>query len=62
MKQFYFFAAVFLFVGGLFAVNAQDIIVLKDGNMIEAKVTEISSSEIRYKRFDNLDGIYQKTF
>jgi hypothetical protein len=50
------FAAVFLLIGGVFYINAQDMIVLKDGNMIEAKVMEISPSEIRYKRFDHLDG------
>ena len=50
------FAAVFLLIGGVFYVNAQDIIVLKDGNMIEAKVLEISTSEIKYKRFNHLDG------
>jgi len=50
------FAAIFLFICGAFYVNAQDMIVLKDGNMIEAKVVEISPSEIRYKRFDHLDG------
>ena len=54
-KQFTF-TAVFLLIGGVFYVNAQDMIVLKDGNMIEAKVVEISSTEIRYKRFDHLEG------
>jgi hypothetical protein len=48
--------AVFLFASGVFSLNAQDLIVLKDGNIIEAKVIEISPSEIRYKRFDHLDG------
>jgi hypothetical protein len=48
--------AVLLLVGGAFYVNAQDMIVLKDGDMIEAKVLEISPSEIRYKRFDHLGG------
>ena len=56
MKKFYIFISVFVFIGGLFSVNAQDIIVLRDGNMIEAKVTEISATEIRYKRFSHLDG------
>lgn len=56
MKQLYFFVAIFFLVGGLFSVNAQDLIVLRDGNMIEAKVVEISSAEIRYRRFDHLDG------
>jgi len=50
------FTAVFLLIGGVFYVNAQDMIVQKDGNMIEAKVVEISPTEIRYKRFDHLDG------
>jgi hypothetical protein len=48
--------AIFLLVCGAFYVSAQDMIVLKDGNMIEAKVVEISLTEIRYKRFEYLDG------
>jgi len=56
MKQFYFLAALFLFAGGIFSANAQDLIILRDGNVIESKVTEISPSEIRYKRHNNLDG------
>jgi len=36
--------------------NAQDIITLRSGEQIEARVTEISPSELRYKRFDNIDG------
>jgi len=32
------------------------MIILQDGNTIEAKVMEIHPSEIRYKRIDNLDG------
>jgi hypothetical protein len=55
MKSFWIFTAVFLFVG-VCSVAAQDLIILKDGNVIEAKVTEISQTEIRYKRFDHLDG------
>jgi hypothetical protein len=47
--------AVILF-SGVCSIYAQDLIVLRDGNMIEAKIVEISPSEIRYKRFDNLDG------
>jgi hypothetical protein len=50
------FVAIFLLIGGTIFVNAQDMIIRKDGNMIEAKVVEISPSEIRYKRFDHLDG------
>jgi len=45
-----------LFVCSLFPVYAQDMIILKDGNVIEAKVVEISPTEIRYRRLTNLDG------
>jgi hypothetical protein len=56
MRRFIFFAGVFLFTGGVFSAHAQDLIILRDGSVVEAKVTEISPSEIRYKRYDNLDG------
>jgi hypothetical protein len=46
---------VFFFTG-VFTLAAQDLIILRDGNVIEAKVTEISPTEIRYKRADNLNG------
>lgn len=35
---------------------AQDIIVTTDAKKIEAKISEVSKSEIRYKEADNLDG------
>jgi len=44
------------FAGGVFAASAQDLIILRNGNIIEAKVTEISPTEIRYKRANHLDG------
>jgi hypothetical protein len=56
MKKLYVFTVLFFLIGGLFTVYAQDLIILKDGNTIEAKVIEISPTEIRYKRFDYLDG------
>jgi hypothetical protein len=49
------FSVAFL-LAGIFYANAQDLLILKDGNTIEAKVLEISPTEIRYKRFDHLDG------
>jgi hypothetical protein len=52
----WYFTAIFLLIGGVFYINALDLIILKDGNMIEAKIVEISPSEIRYKRINNLDG------
>ncbi|MBR5042385.1 MAG: hypothetical protein IKX67_04030 [Bacteroidales bacterium] len=38
------------------AVRAQDIVVLKNGTEIKAKVTEVSSDAIKYKRADNPNG------
>ena len=38
------------------SIYSQDIITLKNGEEIKAKVEEISSMEIRYKRFENLQG------
>lgn len=35
---------------------AQDIIITKDAKKIEAKILEVSKSEIKYKDFDNLEG------
>ena len=55
MKQYRLLLIVFFMVG-VYTVSAQDLIVLRDGNIIEAKIIEISPSEIRYKRFDNLEG------
>lgn len=56
MKKLDSFVFALLLAGGICSVNAQDIIILKNGNEIQAKVLEISSTEIKYKRFDNLDG------
>ena len=50
------FIVVFLFAVGMFSVNAQDLIILRNGNVIEAIVIEITPSEIRYRRFDHLEG------
>src|SRR5690554_3677196 len=35
---------------------SQDIIELNNGEEIESKVTEVLSKEIKYKKFNNLDG------
>lgn len=35
---------------------AQDVIVMKDQSTIMSKVLEITSTEIKYKKWDNLDG------
>ena len=43
-----------LFLG--WTMSAQDIITMNDGTDIQAKVTEVGQSEVKYKRFSNLDG------
>ena len=35
---------------------AQDVIVKKDGSTILSKVLEVNTSEIKYKKYSNLDG------
>ena len=37
-------------------VFAQDIIITKDSKRIEAKILEVSSTEVKYKRITNIDG------
>jgi len=55
MKSVNIFVIVLLFMG-LFSLSAQDLIFMRDGNIIEAKVVEISPTEIRYRRYNHLDG------
>jgi len=55
MKRFCIFTVVFL-LAGAYSIAALDLIIMRDGNIIEAKVMEISPTEIRYKRSDHLDG------
>ena len=45
-----------LLAASTFSVNAQDIITLRNGDEIKAKVVEVGVTEIRYKNYDNLDG------
>jgi len=49
-----------LFILALFltrvSASAQDVITLRNGEQIKANVLEISASEIRYKRFEHLEG------
>ena len=45
---------VCLLVGGI--ISAQDIITKNDGTDIQAKVMEVEQSQIKYKKFSNLEG------
>jgi len=55
MRKIFYFAVV-IFIGCFYSISAQDLIILRDGNIIEARVTEISQTGISYKRFNHLDG------
>lgn len=39
-----------------FFLSAQDIITKNDGSEIKAKILEVNTSDLKYKRWDNLDG------
>jgi len=54
MKKF--FLVITLLVSAAFAVSAQDIITKSDGTDIKAKVSEVGTTDIKYKNFSNLDG------
>ena len=54
MKKRTFIILSFLALAG--AIKAQDVITLKNGDDINAKVLEIGDNEIKYKKFANLNG------
>ena len=62
LRLFYFIMALrlILFVLCILCIQhniqAQDVIVKKDGSTIVCKTLEITSKEIKYKKFSNLDG------
>jgi hypothetical protein len=45
-----------LFVFTTISAHCQDVILKKSGDEIKAKVDEIGDSDIKYHKFDNLDG------
>lgn len=60
-----FTTILFLIVGAFFISSScysQDLIILKNGDMIKSKVLQVSDSQIEYKKWDNLKGpIYSKS-
>lgn len=54
MKKIQLFA-IFVFLLAQFA-NSQDKIYRNNGKVVEAKIIEIGSSEIKYREFNNPDG------
>ncbi len=55
MKKFFFVLSL-LFLCNTLSGVAQDLIVKIDATQIKAKVVEITSDAVRYKRFSNPDG------
>ena len=51
-KLFLFVAIVFIFTG----LSAQDLIIKKNGEEINAKIEEVGVSDIKYKKTDNIEG------
>lgn len=49
-------AAILICSVWLFKIHGQDIIYLSNGEEIESKITEISETEIKYKKYTYLDG------
>ena len=47
---------VILAVASCLSAKAQDIIKFRNGEEVKAKVVEVTSYEIRYKRIDNPNG------
>lgn len=50
------FILLLLMILTRFSVHGQDILFLYNGEKIEAKVTEVSETEVRYKKWSNLSG------
>ena len=55
MRPIYRFLLLFLFLSPLTSM-AQDVLFKTDGSKEEVKMLEISSTEVRFKKFSNLDG------
>ena len=53
-KIFYLLVTSLLLVA--VSVNAQDVVVFRDGSLLNAQVVEITESTIRYKKWENIDG------
>jgi hypothetical protein len=50
------FLLLFVLLTASYSAFAQDIITRKDGTDIEARILEVTTTEVKYKKFSNLDG------
>lgn len=55
MKVIKLIAFTVMCMAGSYA-SAQDLIVKKDGSVIQAKVTKVGTTEVEYKKWGNQDG------
>lgn len=55
MKALRFIALTAMCMAGSYA-SAQDLIVKRDGTVIQAKVMKVGTSEVEYKKWSNQDG------
>jgi hypothetical protein len=56
MTKLKLFLCIAFLAGVVFSAEAQDLITLRTGEIIEGIVTEISPTEIRYRRFEQQAG------
>lgn len=56
MRSFFYLTFSLILLCCAQTLLAQDIITLKTGKEIKAKVLELNDEEIKYKRFENLEG------
>ncbi|MDR1121262.1 MAG: hypothetical protein LBM08_10125 [Dysgonamonadaceae bacterium] len=56
MRKIKFFVLLIVLSCSVNAVWSQDIITLKSGDEIKAKVQEVGLSDVKYKKYGNLDG------
>jgi hypothetical protein len=54
MKRLIVFLSLFMF--SITLLHSQDEITLKSGDVLKAKVLEVGTEEVAYKKFDNLSG------
>lgn len=48
--------SIFLACAFVLTVSAQDVITMRDGSAVKAKVLELLTNEVKYKRWDNQSG------
>lgn len=56
LKYLYLF--VVLLLASFHHASGQDLIIRKNGDSLQVRVTDVNHSDLRYKRWDNPDGPY----